>query len=249
MRLRLFALSFALANLSYNGIEYAMTAQSEPRPAILSGEDMMRVLPGNTLIAFDESGAFWMYYPSPDTVWGQSSTGDVDVGRWWIEDGRYCRSWRLWYDGRTQCWLLASYGENRIVWMDGRESIQGESLVQPGNAIGSAWPPILASLATDIAEEPIAITGAIAPERQTQAADRGPVGGGTQSGSGSGGGSGGSSSSGGSSGGVSSGGDAGGGSSDPGNGKGETADHGNKGNKGDRGDKGGRGGGNGGGRD
>lgn len=246
MRLRLFALSFALANLSYNGIEYAMTAQSEPRPAILSGEDMMRILPGNTLIAYDESGPFWMYYPNPGTVWGQSSTGDVDVGRWWIEDGRYCRNWRRWYDGATQCWLLASYGDNRIVWMDGEESIQGESLVQSGNTIGIARPPMLASLATDIAEEPIAITGAIEPERQTQVVDRGPVRGGTQPGS--------DSSSGGGSGGGPSGSDLGGGGdggsdSGSGNGEGGAAGHGNKGGKGDHGDKGGRGGGKGGAKD
>ena len=33
MRLRLFVLSFALTNLSYNGVQYAMTAQSETRPS------------------------------------------------------------------------------------------------------------------------------------------------------------------------------------------------------------------------
>ena len=54
MRLRLFLLSFALANLSYNGVQYAVTAQSETRPAVLSAEDMMRILPGNTLLAYDE---------------------------------------------------------------------------------------------------------------------------------------------------------------------------------------------------
>jgi hypothetical protein len=166
MRLRLFVLSFALTNLSYNGAQYAMTAQSEPRRNVLSGEDMMRILPGNTLLAYDESGPFWMYYAGPDTVWGQSSSGDVDVGRWWIENGRYCRSWRLWYDGATQCWTLAADGDNRIFWLDDRESLQGESLIWEGNEIGKVRSPLIASAAADIEIDPIAVTGTIGPERQ-----------------------------------------------------------------------------------
>ncbi|MDF2766481.1 MAG: hypothetical protein K0S81_3476, partial [Rhodospirillales bacterium] len=213
MRLRLFLLSFALVNLSYNGVEYAMTAQSETRPAVLSAEDMMRILPGNTLLAYDESGPFWMYYPSPGTVWGRSSSGDVDIGSWWIEDGRYCRSWRRWYDGQTQCWQLASYGEDRIVWLDGAQAIQGESLIQHGNAIGEVRPPLLASAATDIEIEPIAVTASIGPD--PRAGDRSGRGSGTsRTGSSGGGSSGGGSSSGGSSsGGSSGGGSSGGGSS------------------------------------
>ncbi|HVG81319.1 MAG TPA: hypothetical protein VNB28_03455, partial [Methylomirabilota bacterium] len=150
MRLRLFVLSFALANLSYNGVHYAMTAQSETRPAVLSAEDMMRILPGNTLLAYDESGPFWMYYPAPGVIWGRSSSGDVDIGEWWIEGGRYCRSWRRWYEGEPQCWQLASYGEERIVWLDSQQAVQGESLVQRGNAIGTVIPPQLASVSEDI---------------------------------------------------------------------------------------------------
>ncbi len=248
MRLRLFVLSFALVNLAYNGIEYAGTARSEPGPEILSGEDMMRILPGNTLLGYDDTGPFWMYYPAPGTLWGQSSSGDVDVGSWWIENGHYCRGWRRWYDGAIQCWLLAIYDENRIVWMDPNQSIQGESLVQSGNTIGTARPSLLASLATDIAVEPIAVTGAIGPERRSQTADRSTGSGGGSSGSGgtggttgesggssggSGGSNGGASSGGGSSGGGSSGGDDnGGGGSDGGSGKGKGGGKGGEGGKG-----------------
>src|SRR3954463_6466488 len=111
MRLRTFLLSFALTNLCFNSIEYAVTAQSEVRPAVLSADDMMRVLPGSTLLAYDRSGPFWMYFPKPGTVWGQTSSGDVDIGHWWIDGGRYCRNWRVWYGGKTQCWRLASYDQ------------------------------------------------------------------------------------------------------------------------------------------
>ena len=195
MRLRLFLVSFALANLSYNGVQYAVTAQSETRPAVLSGEDMMRILPGNTLLALDESGPFWMYFPEPGTVWGQSSSGDVDIGRWWVENDRYCRSWRLWYDGATQCWTLATYGDDRIFWMDSQHAVQGESQVSQGNAIGSIPPPLLASTTTDIEIGPITVSGTIGPEPRTRFADSsgrnagstdgGSSGGGSSSGSGS----------------------------------------------------------------
>lgn len=248
MRLRLFVLSFALVNLSYNGVQYAMTAQSEQRPITLSGEDMMRILPGNTLLAYDESGPFWMYYPDLETIWGQSSSGDVDVGRWWAENGRYCRAWRRWYDGATQCWVLASYGDDRIVWMDGRESIQGESQVQPGNTIGAVQPLLLATLTTGTDIEPVAVTGAIGPQRRARFADRDPARGGAQSGSSSGGGDG--SGSGSSSDGSSGGGNGGSGGGDvSGSGDGGSGGNGDKGGKSDHGDKGGHGGGKGGGKD
>src|SRR5688572_15840775 len=150
---------------------------------------MMRILPGNTLLAYDESGPFWMYFPTPGTVWGRSSSGDVDIGQWWIEDGRYCRSWWRWYDGEPQCWQLATYGEDRIVWMDGQQAIQGESFVHHGNAIGEIRPPLLASVATNIPVEPISVIGAIGPE-PARSGDRGGRGSSSSgSGSSSGGGS------------------------------------------------------------
>jgi hypothetical protein len=189
MRLRLFLLSFALANLSYNGIQYAMTAQSETRPTVLSAEDMMRILPGHTLLAYNNGAPFWMYYPSPGTVWGQSSNGDVDVGRWWTEKGRYCRAWRRWYGGAPQCWNLANLGENRIAWID-RDAIRGETLVQPGNTIGSAVPQAqLVSLTTGVDADPASLGNGIGPEPRAELADRDAAQGGGGSGSSSGGGS------------------------------------------------------------
>jgi hypothetical protein len=233
MRLRLFLLSFALANLSYNGIEQAMTAQSEPRSNVLSAEDMMRILPGHTLLTYDNGEPFWMYYPAPGTVWGQSSNGDVDVGRWWTEKDRYCRAWRRWYGGAPQCWNLASLGENRIAWID-KNSVRGETLLQPGNTIGTVLPQAqLASLNTEIDVNAVSVSSGIGPGPRTEFADRGAAKGGSRSGSssrdpsgggnssGAGGGSsgggdpsgGGGGSSGGGSGGNSSGGSSGGSSS------------------------------------
>jgi hypothetical protein len=170
MRLRRFLLSFALANLFFNGVEYAVTAQSETRPAVLSAEDMMRILPGNTLLAYDKSGPFWMYFPGPGTVWGQSSSGDVDIGHWWIDGDRYCRSWRVWYGGATQCWKLVTYGDNHLYWMDNSDSVQGESLIQQGNTIGTIRMPQLAAATVASDLDPVAET-TIGPEPRMQSAD------------------------------------------------------------------------------
>jgi hypothetical protein len=230
MRLRSFLLSFALANLCLNGVEHALTAQPKPRPEVLSGEDVMRILPGNTLLAYDESGPFWMYFPKPGTVWGQSSSGDVDVGRWWTDGKRYCRSWRVWYDGATQCWKLARVGDDHIVWMDALDFVQGESMIQHGNTIGKTRPPLLAS-AANIEVDPITVTGTIGPQRRTgfaDASDRtakqsgsGSAGGGSSGGGSSGGASSGGGSSGGSGGGGSDGGGSGGGGAGKGGGHGQ----------------------------
>jgi hypothetical protein len=165
MRLRRFLLSFGLANLCFNGVEYAVTAQSETRPTVLSAEDMMRILPGNTLLAYDKNGPFWMYFPEPGTVWGQSSDGDVDIGHWWIDGDQYCRSWRVWYGGSTQCWKLVSYGDNRLLWMDSLNSIQGESVVQRGNAIGTIRMPQLAAATVASEVDPVAESATIGPSR------------------------------------------------------------------------------------
>ena len=254
MQLRSFLLSFALANLCMNGMEYAVTAQSKPRPAVLRGEDVMRILPGHTLLAYDETGPFWMYFPEAGTVWAQSSSGDVDVGRWWIDGDRYCRSWRVWYDGATQCWKLASYGDDYIFWLGEGNFVQGESVLQQGNAIGKTQSPLLASTAST-ETDPITVTGAIGPDRRiglADASDRtsrqsgsGPSGGGSSgegsSGGGpSGGGLSGGSSGGGSAGGGSSGGGEGGdsdgsGSGDDGGGSGGGHGHGKGGDKGGKG--------------
>jgi hypothetical protein len=251
MRLRLFVIGFSLTNLAFNGINHTLTAQSGTRPPVFSGEDIMRILPGHTLLAQDEHGPFWMYYPEPGTVWGHTGNGDVDVGRWWVEDGRYCRSWRRWYEGSSQCWLLASSGEDRIAWVLEDGTIQGESLIQSGNAIG-ARPAMLASLAPDVEIAAIEVTGTIGPDRTAMRDDSGSAkssssessggssgsgssGGGTSSGSGGTGSSSGSSSGDGQ--GSSSAGSSGGGSSG-GNSSGKS--HG-EGGKGKSGDKGGRG--------
>jgi hypothetical protein len=171
MRLRRFLLSFGLANLCFNGVEYAVTAQSETRPTVLSAEDMMRILPGNTLLAYDKNGPFWMYFPEPGTVWGQSSDGDVDIGHWWIDGDQYCRSWRVWYGGSTQCWKLVSYGDNRLLWMDSLNSIQGESVVQRGNAIGTIRMPQLAAATVASEVDPVAESATIGPEPRMQSSD------------------------------------------------------------------------------
>jgi hypothetical protein len=221
MRLRRFLLSFGLANLCFNGVEYAVTAQSETRPTVLSAEDMMRILPGNTLLAYDKNGPFWMYFPEPGTVWGQSSDGDVDIGHWWIDGDQYCRSWRVWYGGTTQCWKLVSYGDNRLLWMDSLNSIQGESVVQRGNAIGTIRMPQLAAATVASEVDPVAESATIGPESRMRSSDPSADRIGSRSGSNARESAGGDPS-GGSSGGASSGNDGSGGNSDNGASKGSS---------------------------
>src|SRR5262249_41123120 len=85
-------------------------------PLTLRGDDVQRVLTGNTLVGYDDAGPFWMYYPSLGTIWGQASNGDVDVGRWRVNGDYYCRTWRRWRGGEEQCWRFATDGSSRLIW-------------------------------------------------------------------------------------------------------------------------------------
>ncbi len=108
-------------------------------PQPLSGDQVQIVLLGNTLI--DAGGAISMYYPTAGTIWGRSGSGDVDVGRWWIENDSYCRSWRRWFDAEIRCWQLALGGDDSLFWYSLDGSLTGRSLVRPGNAIAELTSP------------------------------------------------------------------------------------------------------------
>ena len=117
---------------------------------VLNGEEVRRVLTGNTLVGYDQAGPYWMYYPSGGTIWGQASNGDVDIGRWRVDGDLYCRSWRRWGDQSEQCWQFATDGLNRLIWIDPNGRKFGESTVQSGNTIGQitgreppSFPPLL----------------------------------------------------------------------------------------------------------
>jgi hypothetical protein len=110
------------------------SAADSPRP--LGGRELQALLLGNTLIGMDEDGPFWMYYPTAETLWGRSASGDVDVGRWWIENGSYCRAWRRWFDGDTRCWHMAWDGGDQLLWYSPSGEPAGSSIVREGNAIG-----------------------------------------------------------------------------------------------------------------
>ena len=137
MQKRLFVLSFVVCTLFYNGVEHAVTAHPEPSRHILSGDELQRLLIGNTLKGYDGNGSFWIYYPDHSTIWGKASDGDVDIGTWWVKDERYCRTWRRWFDGRTQCWTLATQGQGQIIWFGDHEQLIGASTLEYGNSINT----------------------------------------------------------------------------------------------------------------
>jgi hypothetical protein len=104
----------------------------------LSGGEIRKILVRNTLVGHDDNGTFWMHFPKYGTVWGKSSTGDVDIGRWWISGDQYCRAWRRWQSGKKACWAFASDGGTRLIWILPDASIAGESRIQIGNTIGGS---------------------------------------------------------------------------------------------------------------
>jgi hypothetical protein len=108
---------------------------------LFHGSELPHLLVGKTLVSQDKNGLFWIYYPTTNTLWGRTSGGDVDIGRWWVENDCYCRAWRRWFQGATRCWQFAAVGTDGLMWLalDGSEI--GLSLVQQGNAIGEMAAP------------------------------------------------------------------------------------------------------------
>ena len=164
----------------------------------LTGSEIRRLLTGNTVLGRDTLGPFWMHYPSANTVWGLASNGDVDIGRWWVSGNHYCRTWRRWGGGTEQCWLFASDGSSRLLWIepDGRSS--AESSIEAGNTIGGKGRRLAAAdvIGSDAANSkrapldetvPVDATGAILIARQ-QEGGGGREPGGIDTGSGDGGG-------------------------------------------------------------
>jgi hypothetical protein len=149
MQKQLLLIGFALSMLLYNGVQNAGTA-AERSQRILAADELQRLLTGNTLKGYDDNGPFWLYYADRTTIWGQASNGDVDIGTWWIQDGRYCRMWRRWFGGATQCWTLALQGNDPIIiWLGDGEQRLGGTTLEHGNSLGRGADSQLFATAAD----------------------------------------------------------------------------------------------------
>jgi hypothetical protein len=152
-------------------------------PRALSGRQLQLMLTGNTLIGMGDDGPFWMYYPDPGTLWGRSASGDVDVGHWWIEKDKYCRSWRRWYEGQARCWHMRSEGGEALLWYSLEGDREGRSVLRSGNAMGDlpqagSAPSQLADAGTGLSSELEALVAhaAVAPGSQIGPASDGVSG-------------------------------------------------------------------------
>jgi hypothetical protein len=155
MQNRLFVLAFALTALLYNGVQHRVSAHPEQSQRILAGDELQRLLTGNTLKGYDRNGPFWIYYADRDTIWGEASNGDVDIGIWWVKDGSYCRAWRRWFAGAAQCWTLAPQGRDQIIWLGDRQQLVGTTTLEHGKSIGRNAEPQPVATATDPQLDPM----------------------------------------------------------------------------------------------
>ena len=132
---RFYTILAALAAAYFLQLHFA-SGSDLARP--LHGKEVKSALIGNTIIGADgEDGVSWVYFPSADVIWGKSPTGDVDIGRWWIENDSYCRAWRRWLQGETKCWQLGSAADGKILWYSLDGGLTGGSLLWHGNALGN----------------------------------------------------------------------------------------------------------------
>jgi hypothetical protein len=176
MRLPILLLAAVLAASMFAPFRPA-AALDAPRP--LSGRELQLMLTGNTIIGMSDDGPFWMYYPEPGTLWGRSASGDVDVGNWWVEKDRYCRSWRRWYEGQTRCWLMRSHGDEVLLWYSLDGDREGRSILRSGNAMGDlpqagSAPSQLADAGTGLSSELEALVAHAAVDPGSQIGPAGP---------------------------------------------------------------------------
>jgi hypothetical protein len=78
-----------------------------PQPVPLTASELHAELPGNTF----EVGRQQIFIEPGGRAYGRSRS-DVDVGAWQVTaDGRYCRTWNVWDNGRSRCYIVYRDGE------------------------------------------------------------------------------------------------------------------------------------------
>jgi hypothetical protein len=78
-----------------------------PQPVPLTASELRAELPGNTF----EVGRQQIFIEPGGRVYGRIRS-DADVGAWHVTaDGRYCRTWNVWDNGRSRCYTVYRDGE------------------------------------------------------------------------------------------------------------------------------------------
>jgi hypothetical protein len=102
------------------GVFIAMGVTSVMAQQSLTAVEIKTLIIGNTLTGYTERGLNVDVYYGPDgTMSGRVQGGDgnhyYDGGRWNLaDDGKMCRQWTTWRDGKMDCFRYYRVGDDQV---------------------------------------------------------------------------------------------------------------------------------------
>jgi len=101
----------------------------------LTAAEIRSLIVGNTMSGLNEQGIDVEVYHSTDgRTGGQAKRRYFDVGKWDVtEDGKYCRQWTTWRDGKQDCFRLYRVGGAMVRIQAIEREYDGEYRILPGD--------------------------------------------------------------------------------------------------------------------
>ena len=82
---------------------------------LLSGEEIVAVLTGNSISGDNWDGPFTVYFPEYGKMVGVRATHYRDAGTWRVEQEALCAKWEDWWGGVERCWGIYLDGTT-VTW-------------------------------------------------------------------------------------------------------------------------------------
>lgn len=87
----------------------------EKSPVVfLHGDEIRRLMPSGKLQGINGYGnPYTIVYSADGAISGVAGKADEyrDSGKWWVEGDRFCRQYRVWFDGRAACFGVSLDGD------------------------------------------------------------------------------------------------------------------------------------------
>ena len=99
----------------------------------MTGAEIAKALPGNSLDGEDDDGEYVIYYDSASTMRIQYR-GRTESGVWRIDGDKYCRKWEKFGGGKERC--VHFYRNGDLIRWVGDGEITDRSALIPGNPAG-----------------------------------------------------------------------------------------------------------------
>ncbi len=122
-------MAFALLGLTSMSVE-SFAAQKK-----LTGNEIKSTHAGHTVRFATSSGSKGeISFKSDRAMEGKKVSGHSDVGKWWVEDDKFCRQWDHWRSGDWNCFHVFEAGDK-----------QYKVVITEGGNTTKSWPVTIKS--------------------------------------------------------------------------------------------------------